>query len=108
MIVPGLSFLQCLDAVGWATCKNTIIIMPHRSTTYVDAAYCYRPSSTVCRSVTVVSPTKMTSPIEMPFGLGTRMGPRNHVLVEWMSCVPDPPMGRGKFEAGKGALHCKL
>jgi len=29
----------------------TIIIRPHRSTTYEDAAYCYRPSSVVCRSV---------------------------------------------------------
>jgi len=28
-----------------------IIIWPHRSTTYVDAAYCYQPSSVVCRSV---------------------------------------------------------
>jgi len=28
-----------------------IIIRPHRSTTYVDAAYCYRPSRVVCRSV---------------------------------------------------------
>jgi len=28
-----------------------IIITPHRSTTYVYAAYCYRPSSVVCRSV---------------------------------------------------------
>jgi len=28
-----------------------IIIRPHRSTTYVDAAYCYLPSSVVCRSV---------------------------------------------------------
>jgi len=28
-----------------------IIIKPHRSTTYVDAAYCYRPSSVVCLSV---------------------------------------------------------
>jgi len=27
------------------------IIRPHRSTTYVDAAYCYRPSSVVCPSV---------------------------------------------------------
>ena len=41
------------------------IIRPHRSTTHVDAAYCYRPSSVVCwlsvclsvgRSITVVSP----------------------------------------------------
>jgi len=28
-----------------------IIIRPHRSTTYVDAAYCYRPSSVACWSV---------------------------------------------------------
>ena len=28
-----------------------IIIRPHRSTTYVAAAYCYRPNSVVCRSV---------------------------------------------------------
>jgi len=27
------------------------MLQPHRSTTYVDAAYCYRPSSVVCRSV---------------------------------------------------------
>jgi len=62
--------------------------MPHRSTTtYVDAAYCYRPSSvvsrsvclSVCRSVTLVSPAKMAEPIEMPFGSCARMGPRNHV-----------------------------
>ena len=30
---------------------NFLIIRAHRSTTYVDAAYCYRPSSAVCRSV---------------------------------------------------------
>ena len=28
-----------------------LIIRPHRSTTYIDAAYCYRLSSVVCRSV---------------------------------------------------------
>jgi len=32
-------------------CSKFNIIMPHRSTTYADAAYCYRPSSVVCRSV---------------------------------------------------------
>jgi len=29
---------------------NVCIIRPHRSTTYLDAAYCYRPSSVVCLS----------------------------------------------------------
>ena len=35
-----------------------IIIRPHRSATYVDVAHCHRPSSVVCRSVTLVSPAK--------------------------------------------------
>ena len=43
---------------------------------------CYRPSSVVClsvrRSVTVVSPAKTAEPIEMPFGIWTRVGPRKH------------------------------
>jgi len=52
---------------------------PHRSTTSVDdAVCCYRPSSVVRRSVTVVSPAETAEPIEMPFGLRTRLGPRKH------------------------------
>jgi len=29
---------------------------------YIDVAYCYRPSSMLCRSVTIVSPAKMAEP----------------------------------------------
>jgi len=55
---------------------------------YVDAAYCYRPSSvvcllvclSVCRSVTLVSPAQTAEPIEIPLGSRTRMGFMNHVL----------------------------
>jgi len=36
--------------------------------------------SLVCLSVTLVSPGKAAEPIEMPFGLKTRVGPRKHVL----------------------------
>jgi len=36
----------------------------------------------VCRTVTVVSAANTTEPIEMPFGLRTRVGSRNHVLDE--------------------------
>jgi len=59
-----------------------IIIWLHRSTTYVDMACCYRPSSVVCRSVTVVSLAKAAEPIDMPFGMWTRVGPtpRKHIL----------------------------
>jgi len=75
------------------------IIRPHRSTTYVDAACSYRPSSVVCRSVTLVSPAKTAAPIELPFGLRTWVGPGNHVLDAW---GPDPPMARGKFLGENG------
>jgi len=65
---------------------------------YTDAAYCCRRSSLVCRSVTVVSPSKIVEPIEMPFGLRTWVGPRYHVL----DGSPDLPMGVGNSERGKG------
>jgi len=74
-------------------------IRPHRSTTYVDAAYCYRPSRpksvglSVCLSVTLMNPSKTAAPIEMPFGLRIRMSPRNHVLDGVQIRV-----GRGNFE----------
>jgi len=38
-----------------------------------------------------------SAPIEMPFGLRTRVSPGNHV-----GGGPDHPMGRGNFEGGKG------
>jgi len=66
-------------------------------TTYIDAGYCYPPRSMVCQSVTLVSPAKMTEPIEMLFGLRTRVGPGNYVLHGSRS-----PMGRGNFEGERG------
>ena len=45
----------------------------------------------------------MAEPIEMPFGLRTGVGPRNHVLDGGQ----DHPMGTGNFE-GKGTFHCKV
>ena len=47
---------------------------------YVDAAYCYRWSSEVCQSVMVVSCAKTAELIDMPYGLWTWVGQRNHVL----------------------------
>jgi len=51
----------------------------------------------VCLSFTPVSPAKTAIPIEMSFGLMTRVGPRNHVL----DGGPDPPIGRDNVERGK-------
>jgi len=70
---------------------------------HVAATYCYRTSSVVCRSVTLVSPAKTAEPIEMPFGLSDRVGPRNHVL----DGGSDPPW-EGAILKGKGASHCKV
>jgi len=42
----------------------------------------------------VVICAKTAEPIEMPFGLWARMGPRNHVL----DGGSDLPMGRGNFD----------
>jgi len=50
----------------------------------------------VCLSVTIVSPAKTAEPTEMPFGLWTQVGPRNHVLDGGQ----DPPC-KGQFWGGK-------
>ena len=44
----------------------------------------------------IVSPAKTAEPMEMPFGLRTQMGQRNHVL----DGGPDSTMERGTFEGG--------
>jgi len=48
---------------------------------------------TVRRSVTLVSPAKTAEPIEVPFGLRTWVGPRDHVLAGGS----DPPGEGGNF-----------
>ena len=56
-----------------------LLLVLLRKTTYVDAAYCYRPSSLVCRSVcrsdTLMSSAKTAEAIEMPLALRTSVGP---------------------------------
>jgi len=61
---------------------------------YVGEVCSYRPSSMVCRSVTLVRPAKTAEVIEMPFRLMTPVGPGNHIL----DGGSDPPVGRGHFE----------
>ena len=51
----------------------------------------------------VVSHAKTDEPIEMPFGLWTRVGSWNHVLDVGL----DPLMGRAIL-VGEGAAHCKV
>jgi len=59
---------------------NLYISALHRSTTYVDAADCYRPSSVVCQSLSTADE------VEKPFGFRTLVGTGNHVL----GGSPDP------------------
>jgi len=80
-----------------------LIITSHCSTTYIYAAYCYRPSSEVCRYVTLVSPAKTAEPIEMPFGLRTLVGPGNHVLDGVQI-----PHEKGQFLGEKRESYCKV
>ena len=61
------------DTVAWSICRS------------------------VCRSICHTSePCKTAEPIEMPFGLRTRVGPMNRVL----DCGPDPPW-EGEISSGK-------
>jgi len=55
-------------------CTNNIIRL-HHSTMDMDAVYCYIATG-VCHDC---EPSKTAEPIETPFGLWTRAGPRNHV-----------------------------
>jgi len=47
----------------------------------IAIAYCYKQRSVVCLSVTFLNSAKMAEPIEMPFEVLNRLGPRNHVMV---------------------------
>jgi len=79
------------------------VIRPHHSTAYADAPYCYWSYYAVSWSVRVVSPAKTAQPIEMPFGLRTRVGPGNHVLDGRPYCT----RGKNNFE-GEGTAHWKV
>ena len=59
----------------------------------------------VSLSVTLVSPAKMVAPIEMPFGLKTRVGQRNHELDgDRVHILP----WEGAILRGEGASHSKV
>jgi len=79
-------------------------IRPHRSTTYVDAAYCHRPSSAVCRSVCHSGePCKNGWTDRDVVWVLSRMDPRNHVLDGVQI-----PMGRGNFDGKSMPRHTRL
>jgi len=94
-----LSIFGAHSALQMLLSLSIVTIRPHRSTMYVDAAYCYQQSSVVCRvclSVTLVSLANTTELIEMPFRLRIRMGQRNHVLDGVNTATWEAEILRGK------------
>jgi len=92
--------------------RSSIFLARIARTTYVDAAYCYRPSSVVCRSVCLSvclsvchssEPVKMAEPIDslcrLGWGLGWAQATMYYMGVE----IP-----HGKGLDGEGASHCTV
>jgi len=95
----------CCPCFNNRTNISVSIIRLHRSNTYIDAAFCYRPSSvglSVGLSVTLVSPAKTAEPIELPIGMRTLVGPGNHVLDV------GPVLPNEGALCGGRASHCKV
>ena len=78
-----------------STTAYLVIIRQNCNATY--AAYCYRLSSVVCRSVYLYAGRsgKTAEPIEMPFGLMTRVHGLKEQRIGW---GPEPPThGKDQF-----------
>jgi len=90
--------LSCFSACS-ATYPIISIITPHRGTTYVDAVYCYRLSSVVCRSVCHTSePCKKGWTDRDAVWVEDLGGPKGP-CIRWGF---RSPMGRGKFLGENG------
>ena len=74
-------------------------IRPHRSTTHVDTAYCYRPSSVVCLSVYHTSEPCKNSLADRDAVWVEDLGGPKELCITWGS---RSPYGKGQFFWGKG------
>jgi len=79
--------------------KTARIIRPHRSTTYVNAAYSYRPSSVVCWSVCHTSEPCKNGCTDRAAVWVEDLGGPGEPCIRWGSTSP---MGRGKFLGENG------
>jgi len=103
-----LSMLYCslLNFYMWIHCV-TFIIRPHHRTMYVDAAYCYQPSSMVCLSVcwcVSLSVCHTNEPCKNGWSDWDAvwvedLGGPKEPCIRW---GPDPPMERDNFQGGRG------
>jgi len=93
-----------VDGRRRARCEWAFTSRPHRSTTYVDAACCYTPSSVVCLSVGLLVCLSRSSAVQKRLnrsryrlGCGLGRGSRKHVLdwgAHWSNLVSTikPPL----------------
>jgi len=81
------------------------IIRPHRSTTYVDAAYSYRPSIVVCRSVCHTSEPCKNGCTDRAAVWVEDLGGPGEPCIRWGS---KSPHGKGQIFGGEWASHCKV
>ena len=79
------------------------VVGTHRSTTYVDAAYSYRPSSVVCRSVCHTSEPCKNGCTDRAAIWVEDLGAPGEPCIRW---GPDPPWETANF-GGKWASYCK-
>jgi len=90
---------------------GVVVFRPHRSTTYVEAAYCYQPSSevcrSVCRSVALVSAAKTAEPIEMLLQLTPHIDNQKNLLNSNISpTCPHNMVNFGPLTAEIGSAVC--
>jgi len=92
-----------LDSVpSFLHSSAAVFLRPRRSTAYVDVAYCYRPSSVVCRSVCHTSePCKNGCTDRDAFWVEDSGGPKEP-CIRWGF---RSPMARGKFEGHPIVKH---
>jgi len=81
-----------------------IISRSHCSTTYIDVAHCYRPSSMVCRSVCHSSEPCKNGLTDLDAIWLEESDRPKEPCIRW---GPDVPMERGNSEGGR-APHCKV
>jgi len=96
-------------STGFTSCSFTCIylspiIRPHRSTTYIDATYCYRPSSVVCPSVCHTSEPCKNGWTDLDAIWVEDSGGPSEPCIRWGSRSP----WEGSILWGKGASHCKV
>jgi len=99
--VPG----SCVGFNCQLLATHRPIIRPHRSTAYVDAAYCYRPSSLVFRSVCHCSEPCENGSTDRDAVWAEDSGGPKATRLRWGL---DPVMESGNFKGKRGAAHCKV